>query len=128
MALCPRKLRAADAAFSNYATACLRPNLHWTSAGLYIDARAGSAGHRLRACPARTLFSRRRLRTPPPRAYAAASCRSHVSRLGHKLDRQQLWPDHRFWAAPAGDDRCPELAHRALGASPGLAIPAVDSG
>src|SRR4029077_5535771 len=87
-----------------------------------------SASYRLRACPARTLFSRRRLWTPPARAHAAASRRSRLSRLVHKMDRQQFWSDHRFCAAHAADDRYPELAHRDLGTPLGVAVSAVNSG
>ena len=104
------------------------PPAYRTSARLHAHTRPGSASHRLRACPARTLFSRRRLWTPPARAPPAASRRSRLSRLGHKMDRQRIWADFRLYAAAAADDRYPELAHGALGTPPGLAVSAVDSG
>src|ERR1700739_3679705 len=122
LALRPAKPRAAAAGPRHHAIARSGPIFFRTSARLYADAWPGSAGHRLCARAARTLFSRRRLWTPPARARAAASRRSRLSGLGREMDRQRLWADRGFCAALAADARCPELAHCDLGTPPGGAV------
>ena len=128
LAICPAKPRATVTDPCAHAIACRRPTAYRTGARLHAHTRPGSASHRLRARPARTLFSRRCLWIPPARAHPAASRRSRLSRFGHKMDRQQLWADFLFYAALVRDDRYPGPAHSALGTPPGLAVSAVDSG